>query len=57
MTRKRLGDIHAALLASDDQANIADIAQAHGFLELGRFAATYRRTFGELPSDTLRRRR
>ena len=57
MTRKRLGDIHAALLVADDPVNIAAIANAHGFIGLGRFAATYRRTFGELPSATLRRRR
>ena len=32
---------------------IADIAYRQGFLELGRFAADYRRLLGELPSETL----
>lgn len=36
---------------------VADVAYRQGFLELGRFAADYRRLFGELPSETLARRR
>ena len=34
---------------------IADVAYAHGFYELGRFAAVYARMFGERPSETLSR--
>ncbi len=34
---------------------ITDMALATGFTHLGRFAAAYRKQYGELPSDTLRR--
>jgi AraC family ethanolamine operon transcriptional activator len=32
---------------------VTDVATAHGFYELGRFAGRYRNTFGEVPSRTL----
>jgi AraC-like DNA-binding protein len=38
-----------------EAANVSHIARCHGFRQLGRFAATYRSLFGELPSTTLRR--
>jgi AraC-like DNA-binding protein len=56
LRRKRLGDVHAALLAaSGPDVMIREIAIEHGFVQLGRFAAAYRQMFGELPSETLRR--
>jgi AraC family ethanolamine operon transcriptional activator len=55
MRRKRLGDVHAALLAAGPGTLVKDIAIKHGFTELGRFAGAYQRMFGELPSETLRR--
>jgi transcriptional regulator GlxA family with amidase domain len=55
LRRKRLDDVRTALLTVDPGAMVCDIALAHGFHELGRFAAVYRRQFGELPSQTLRR--
>jgi AraC-like DNA-binding protein len=33
---------------------VSEIAERHGFSELGRFAVLYRRLFGEKPSETLR---
>jgi AraC family ethanolamine operon transcriptional activator len=55
LRRKRLDDVRGALLTADPGAKVSDIARAHGFFELGRFAASYRRTFGEKPSKTLQR--
>jgi AraC-like DNA-binding protein len=56
LRRKRLSDVHSALLLAGPAATVKKIAIEHGFLELGRFSAAYRRMFGELPSTTLRRR-
>ena len=40
-----------------DALQVAEVAGAWGFGHLGRFAGYYADTFGELPSETLRRRR
>lgn len=54
----RLNDIQRELhRASTDSATIADIARRYGIRNLGRFSADYRRQFGEMPSETLRRSR
>ena len=34
---------------------VAEVADRFGFTHLGRFAGTYRATFGEAPSTTLKR--
>lgn len=55
--QRKLEQIHARL--SDPRAavrNVTEIALDYGFLHLGRFSECYKSTFGELPSDTLRRR-
>ena len=40
-----------------DGLTVTEVATRHGFFELGRFASTYRQTFGESPSATLREAR
>ncbi|QSA97787.1 helix-turn-helix domain-containing protein [Methylococcus sp. EFPC2] len=53
---RRLHAVRRQLMATDKGgAKIADIAFAHGFYELGRFAVVYAQLFGERPSETLGR--
>lgn len=55
----KLRRLHAVrrqlMVACKGESKIADIAYAHGFYELGRFACVYAKTFGERPSETLGR--
>ena len=52
--RERLRAAHDALCqANPETTTVTDIATAHGFYELGRFAGRYRALFGEIPSQTL----
>jgi len=55
LRRIRLEGVRADLLAADRGASTAAVARRWGFLHLSRFAAEYRRAYGELPSETLRR--
>jgi len=50
----RLTRAHAQLRGS---TSVGDVAHACGFGHLSRFASAYRDRFGELPSETLQRRR
>jgi AraC-like DNA-binding protein len=51
---QRLNRARSALKRADPSTtSVAEIARNHQFLELGRFAVTYRATFGESPSATL----
>jgi AraC-like DNA-binding protein len=53
---RRLNKARSALRRADPStATVAEVARNHQFLELGRFAVTYRTTFGESPSTTLQR--
>jgi AraC-like DNA-binding protein len=53
---QRLNKTRSALRRADPStASVAEVARNHQFLELGRFAVTYRTTFGESPSTTLQR--
>jgi AraC-like DNA-binding protein len=52
----RLTRAHQELLAETPQTTtVTRVASRWGFLQLGRFAASYRAKFGELPSRTLRK--
>jgi AraC family ethanolamine operon transcriptional activator len=58
ITMMRLNAIRRELLnACEDNLSVAELAERNGIVHLGRFAADYRRMFGELPSQTLRRAR
>jgi AraC-like DNA-binding protein len=46
---------HALTNAEQTDKTVTAIANDYGFAELGRFAVSYRRLFGESPSTTLRR--
>lgn len=54
---RRLEQAHDELLHLDVTAGVTvtDVALRHGFAHTGRFAASYRRRYGESPSTTLRR--
>jgi AraC-like DNA-binding protein/TolB-like protein/tetratricopeptide (TPR) repeat protein len=54
--RLRLAAAREALLAGANNVSVTEVARRHGFMHFGRFSAQYRRYFGELPSDTRRRR-
>jgi AraC-like DNA-binding protein len=55
LKRARLYAARAALL--DGSSSVTEAAAASGLTHLGKFAEDYRRQFGELPSETRRRRR
>ena len=48
----RLDCVRKELRRMGPQATISDVANTWGFWHMGRFAANYRRHFGELPSET-----
>ncbi|MEZ5850585.1 MAG: AraC family transcriptional regulator [Hyphomicrobiaceae bacterium] len=54
--RRRLELAHQRL-TSGEAETVASVAFECGFTDLASFAAKYRATFGELPSETLRKRR
>ena len=56
--QRKLERIHAQLLDPASKVrSVTEVALDHGFLHLGRFAESYRRCFGELPSETYKRNR
>jgi AraC family ethanolamine operon transcriptional activator len=54
MLARRLDGVRAELRQSHDGQSITCIANEWGFSHLSRFATSYRRQFGELPSRTMR---
>jgi AraC-like DNA-binding protein len=57
MTAMRLSGARRALLHPSQSTRVTDVALRWGFVEFGRFSVQYRRRYGELPSETLRRAR
>ncbi|WP_312366084.1 helix-turn-helix domain-containing protein [Ensifer sp.] len=55
-TRRRLESVRQLLLSDSESQTVTSAATQLGFFELGRFAQSYRRHFGETPSATLMRR-
>ena len=55
LTEQRLQSARERLLKSNFESSVALIALDCGFINLGRFSQYYRKRFGELPSDTLRK--
>ncbi|QID19444.1 AraC family transcriptional regulator [Nitrogeniibacter mangrovi] len=53
----RLQGVRRDLLSAGHGATVASVAQQWGYANLGAFAASYRRRFGENPSVSLRRLR
>jgi len=54
----RLNSVRRELWKSDsDFTKVNDVASLWGFWHMGAFAANYRKLFGELPSDTLQRKK
>ena len=51
---KRLANVHTELITSP-VVRISEVAIRHGFLQLGHFAAAYKKQFGELPRETVHR--
>jgi len=53
---RRLNNVHNELIRSEPgNIRVTDVANRWDFWHMGDFAADYRKLFGELPSETLRR--
>jgi len=53
----RFNLVREALMHAGPQDNVTTIAVQWGFCHLGRFSVEYRKRYGEMPSETLRRQR
>lgn len=51
----RMEQVRLALLDPAQRRSVTALATRWGFVELGRFAADYRKRYGELPSETMSR--
>ncbi|KAA0946000.1 MULTISPECIES: AraC family transcriptional regulator [unclassified Pseudomonas] len=56
MRQRKLERVHAMLQLATARS-VTEVALDHGFLHLGRFSESYRKRFGELPSQTWKRQR
>lgn len=52
----RLRSFHRDLVNAPTSTTVSEVAARWGFWHMGKLAATYRRQFGELPSETLQTR-
>jgi AraC-like DNA-binding protein len=52
---RRMSLVYRILWRGGPDASVSEVARRYGFRDLGRFAASYRALFGELPSATSRR--
>jgi TolB-like protein/AraC-like DNA-binding protein/predicted Zn-dependent protease len=57
LRRMRLAAVRKALRAPAENDRVTTVAAQYGFDHFGKFSAQYKRSFGELPSTTLRRAR
>jgi len=55
--RMRLARAREEMLRAGQDDTVTGVALNNGFTQLGRFAADYRKAFGELPSTTMQRAR
>ncbi len=55
--KRRLRAVHRELLHNRSGDTVATIARRYGFIHLSSFAASFKRTFGVLPSSVLRHSR
>ena len=55
--RMRLARARQEMLYAAPEDTVTGVALSNGFSQLGRFAADYRKAFGELPSTTMQRAR
>lgn len=54
--QRKLNAIHRDLTSNPQIRNVTEAALEYSFTHLGRFSSDYKKAFGELPSDTLKRR-
>lgn len=55
LRQRRLARARNALIAQGlNDTSVTDVAMAHGFWDLSRFAVAYKKIYGESPSETLR---
>lgn len=57
MKNVKLKSLREELVGNPKVRNVTEIALDYGFNHLGRFSSDYRKMFGELPSETFKRRR
>lgn len=55
--QSKLKSLREELVSGKAVRNVTEVALDYGFTHLGRFSSDYRKMFGELPSETLRRKR